>query len=175
MSATAKDVSVKLTHLDKKVCILVANERASESKDVDDPLADAHGLQATKEEGWAIDFQGAKGECGLAKYLNVYWVGSVNTFKHERDVGGVFDVRSVDTWNKRLIVRADDPDDAYFVLVLVEGDACYIRGYILGKDAKKGKWLRDYGDRESAFFVPVDALKDPRELKDLYIQLKKGE
>jgi hypothetical protein len=97
----------------------------------------------------------------------------VNTFKREKDVGATFEVRSIDNMSKSLLVRADDADDAYFVCVAVLGDACYIMGYLLGKDAKKGKWLRDPNGREPAFFVPVSALKDPRELKNLYLAISK--
>jgi len=165
-------ITVKLTAIEKRVAILVGDTRTSVSKD-DDDRPDAHGLEATREEGQKIDRQGATAESAFAKHLNVYWCGSVNTFKSEKDVGSVFEVRSIDSFKKSLIVRADDADDAYFVCVAVLDDACYIMGYLLGKDAKKGKWLRDVNGREPSFFVPVDFLRDPRELKDLYLKIKK--
>jgi hypothetical protein len=163
---------VKLTVIERRVAILVGETRTSVSKD-DDDLPDAHGLQADREMGLKIDRQGAIAECVLAKHLNVFWCGSINTFKREKDVGAAFEVRSIDSLKKRLIVRADDADDAYFVCIAVLDDACYIMGYMLGKDAKKGKWLQDINGRESAWFVPIDQLKDPRTLKDLYLAITK--
>src|SRR5215472_8892537 len=153
-------ISVKLTRIERQVAILVGETRTKVSKD-DDDRPDAHGLVTDREGGLKIDRMGAIAECVLAKHLNVFWCGSVNTFKSERDVGGSFEVRSTDSLKKRLIVRADDDDNHYFFGVVLLDDVCYITGYILGKDAKKGKWLDDPGDRESAFFVPREGQRDP--------------
>jgi hypothetical protein len=164
-------IPVKLTAIERKVAILIGETRTSVSKD-DDDRPDAHGLKANREDGLKIDRQGAIAECVLAKHLNVFWCGSVNTFKSEKDVGTVFEVRSIDDMSKRLIVRMDDPDDAYFVSVAVFDNVCYIKGYLLGRDAKKGKWLRDPNDREPAYFVPDEGLKDPQNLKILYLAIR---
>jgi hypothetical protein len=164
-------IIVKLTPIELQLATLVGQIRTRSSKG--DGMENAHGLEADLNEGLIIDILGAKGECILAKHLNVFWCGSVNTFKNERDVGAVFENRTIGELRRRLLVREGDLDEAYYVSTAVVNDIGYIKGYLLGKDAKKGKWLKDYADREPAYFIPDEYLKDPRELKDLYSTIRK--
>lgn len=159
-------IIILLTPIESRIATLVGEIRTQSSKARGMP--DKHGFTG---DGLQNDIVGSKGECGLSKHLNVFWCGSLDTFKLEKDVGSFFEVRSVGELNRRLIVREDDDDNAYFVLVAVVNDTCYIKGFLLGKEAKKGKYLKDYNDREPAYFVPDDQLRDPKELKDLYLQI----
>lgn len=102
---------------------------------------------------WGNDFDGAAAEMALAKYLNVYWDGSVNSFK-QPDVGE-FQVRSTNLLNGRLIIRPNDAvDDEIFVLVLTgEIPTISIVGWFRCGDAKKEKYWDD-----NAWWVPQEDL-----------------
>lgn len=107
--------------------------------------------------GWDIHIQGALGEMAVAKALNVYWSGSVNTFA-ACDLPGL-QVRTRSRHWYDLIVRSRDSDDEPFILVTGECPTFTVHGWIYGRDAKKPKWLREYGNRPAAYFVPQGALR----------------
>jgi hypothetical protein len=48
-------------------------------------MADRHGFDG---DGWGVHIEGALGEIAAAKALNIYWDGSVNTFKAD-DLAGI--------------------------------------------------------------------------------------
>ena len=117
-------------------------------------LQDKHGHDGA---GWNLHVEGACGELVVAKALGLYWDGSVNTFKTGDDVPGLqVRTRSKDWYE--LIIRKDDDPDAKFVLVTGVCPVYRIHGWMLGSDAMQEKWLKEYGGREAAYFVPQDAL-----------------
>ena len=71
-----------------------------------------HGFSGS---GWNEDIEGACAEMAVAKSLQIYWNGGVDTYK-DSDVGH-YQVRWSDKHNNSLIVRPDDADDAVFVFV----------------------------------------------------------
>jgi len=107
-------------------------------------------------DGWSEHIEGACGELAVAKALNVFWDGSVNTFKQD-DLPGL-QVRTRRRHEYDLIVRPSDDDDARWVLVTGRCPAYRVRGWILGSDAKQPEWLREHGGRPAAYFVPASAL-----------------
>lgn len=115
---------------------------------------DQHGYAG---EGWNIHIEGACGELALAKALNTYWNGSVNTFK-DFDVLDL-QVRTAPSHSHRLIVRPADPDQHRFVLVTGRCPNYRVHGWILGCDAKRVEWLAEEAKRPAAFFVPAAALQ----------------
>jgi hypothetical protein len=117
-------------------------------------LPDKHGYEG---EGWNIHIEGAAGELVVAKALGRYWDGSVGTFKRGGDVGNI-QVRTRSKITYDLIVRDDDKDDDWFVLVLGKIPTFYIAGYIQGVNAKNKDWLQTYGNRPPAYFVPQPVL-----------------
>jgi hypothetical protein len=114
--------------------------------------------------GWTEHIEGACGEIAVAKYLGIYWGGSVNTFKSE-DLGGGIQVRTRSRDDYDLIVRPGDNDDEIFVLVTGRCPHYTIRGWILGRDAKQGEFRADHGGRSSAYFVPQERLQCPSNLR----------
>ena len=63
-----------------------------------------------------------------------------------------------------LLVRDDDANDRYYILVIgdhVAGSSLRVVGGIWGKEAKKSEWRRDHGGYGDAWFVPQDALTAP--------------
>lgn len=111
------------------------------------------------EDSWTVDIEGAGAEMAVAKYRNVFWMGSIGKFKKEADVSGM-EVRSTTLEHGSLIIREGDNDDARFVLVVGKLPYKKIVGWIYGREAKQSKWLRAPNSREPAYFVPQNALRD---------------
>lgn len=114
----------------------------------------SHGFRG---QGFDIHILGAAGELALAKALGIYWTGHINTFK-QPDLGTNIQVRTRSSHTYDLIVRDGDADDELFVLVTGTLPAFHIWGWIRGGDAKQREYLKTYGSRPEAFFVPHDAL-----------------
>jgi hypothetical protein len=114
-------------------------------------LRDAHGFDGGG--AWDIDVMGASAEMALAKMLNIYWCGDVNTFKLP-DVGSL-QVRSTSLEHGSLIVRENDSDNDIFVLMILERPSTYhFGGWTFGVDAVQRKYRRAPNGRPPAFFVP---------------------
>lgn len=119
-------------------------------------LADAHGYSG--DDGWTAHIEGACGELVVAKLLGLYWDGSVNTFQRGGDVADL-QVRTRSKHYYELIVRPNDKDDARFILVTGIAPVYRVRGWILGRDAKRPEWSQTHGGRPAAFFVPHGSLQ----------------
>jgi hypothetical protein len=117
-------------------------------------LPDAFGFAGA---GWSEHVEGAGGELAFAKATKRYWNGSVNTFKNG-DVGTV-QVRTRRDPKYDLLVRPGDSDDDAFVLVIGTIPKFCVVGWLYGREAKQEKWLRTYGNRPAAYFVPQAALR----------------
>jgi hypothetical protein len=113
--------------------------------------------------GWTEHCEGACGEYAVAKVLGIPWTGTVDTFKSD-DLPGI-QVRTRSKHNYDLIVRKHDSDTAIWILVTGISPNYKVHGWILGADAKKQQWLREYAGRPEAFFVPTSELKPMSELK----------
>lgn len=117
-------------------------------------LRDRHGYQG--EDPWEGDIQGAAAELAVAKKLGRYWDGSVNTFKRG-DVGAA-QVRSTPRRDGSLIVRSNDSEDDFYILVTGAIPEFNVVGYIRGADAKADRFRRAPAGRPAAWFVPQSAL-----------------
>lgn len=117
--------------------------------------------RAGQEQGEALTWQqhieGALGEMAFAKWRNLYWSGSVNTFQNGGDVGAI-QVRTGSKPGHRLIIRESDKDEDVFVLLTGRAPTYTIHGWIRGRDAKRPEWRTDPGGHGIAFFVPQEAL-----------------
>lgn len=134
--------------------------RRRQLESIKDGRKDNHGFDG---EGWNEHIEGACGECATAKHLNVYWDGSVNAFSSP-DVGK-YHVRTRSRHDYELIIRpGNDNDESIFICVTGRCPEYRIRGWIVAKDAKKPEYLKDYGKRPPAFFVPHSALRPMSEL-----------
>lgn len=153
---------IELDICDIEVAKTIANLRQEESKKKG--LKNNHGFNPSEEEDRQKNINGAAAELAVAKWLNIYFVGSVNTFKEIPDVGR-FEIRHTELDNGSLIVRKPDPDDRRYILVTGKLPKLNIRGWLLGADAKKTQWCRDYGGRPPAWFVPQNGLKSLDKLK----------
>jgi hypothetical protein len=134
-------------------------------------LPDKHGFEGGTAEGTHIHCCGAVAEFAVGKALDIHWGGSVNTFKRGGDVGH-FQVRYRSQEHYQLIVRADDRDEDIFILVRGTPPTLDVVGWLTGKDAKNPEWVRRYGGRPPAFFVPDDQLKPTVDLLKQYLKDK---
>ena len=124
-------------------------------------LPDKYGFTG---DGWSVHIEGACGELAVAKALNMYWAGTVNTFKSKADVGKL-EVRTRSRHDYDLLVRPDDKDESIFIHVTGKAPEFKIHGWLLGKDAKQPNFLQNYGGRDGAYFVPSSNLKSLDELR----------
>lgn len=109
------------------------------------------------KNSWSDHIEGAAGEMAFAKALNIYCSGHVNV-GHSLDVGD-FQVRTRSKPYYDLIIRQDDADDEKFALVIGESPHFHVIGWIYGREGKKPEWLKDYGNRPLAWFVPQGELR----------------
>jgi hypothetical protein len=121
-------------------------------------LQDKHGLN--KEDALYAHTIGALGELAFCKKQQIVWPAHVNTFKNIPDVNE-FEIRTGGQSWYDLLVRNDDDDNAPFVLVrVIKYPQCLeVVGWLYGAECKKRKWLKDYGKREPAYFVPSQVLR----------------
>jgi len=148
------DDRVVLSESEMKLAAMVGVNRNVES--MSKGLKDKHGFTG---DGWSVHIEGACGELAFAKYRNRHWSGSVNTFKRGGDVGEV-QVRTRSRHDYDLIVRQDDKDDDYFVLVTGTAPEFRIRGFIVARDAKQmGDCINEHGSRPPAWFIPAGKLR----------------
>ena len=110
------------------------------------------------DSAWETDVEGAISEFVAAKFLGIEWQAGINTF-HAPDVG-LIQVRTTQRTDGKLIVRNDDSDDEAFVLVTGTYPNYFICGWLLGKEAKKEKWIYNPNNKGAAWFVPQEALHD---------------
>lgn len=116
------------------------------------------------EDGWTHNIEGAIGELVVAKFLKIYWPGSVDTFQTKPDLS----VGEVKTRSKHwhdLLVRTYDVEDGNDdkVFILVTGHSSrndfQVRGWITAGEVRRDEWWKAVGGRPAAWFVPVSALR----------------
>ena len=126
-----------------------------------DNRPNSHGLDDNKD--WEIHINGAIGEMIVAKAFNLYWDGSINTFKTQPDVAGL-QVRTRSKDEYELLVRPDDDNDKIFVHVTGKRFKYKVKGWKMGRDCKRKEWFKTFDRRPPAYFVPDYELHDIRTL-----------
>lgn len=138
----------------------IANLRISESKRLG--LKERFDTPMSKEHNFNINLRGTLGEIAVAKYLNQYWAGTVNTFHTLSDVGLEVEVRTTIYAEKKLILRDNDPEDAYYFQVLqMNNETFRILGFIHGSYAKVKEYYYTTNERPKAYFIPQSDLIKP--------------
>lgn len=147
-------MNVTLTPDEVRRAVWVGVERQLEARRLN--LPDRHGFTG---DGWGEHIEGAAGELAVAKLLGWELDATVNTFKAGGDLGEKVQVRTRSEHWMELIVRPDDRDGDYFVLVTGRIPRFRVRGWYPGGAAKRPEWLQSHGGRPPAFFVPQGKLK----------------
>lgn len=122
------------------------------------------------EDGWGHHVEGACGEVAVAKFLNVFWSASLETFGMEPDLRPNIEVKTRSSHNYDLLIRKHEDLSQIFVLVTGLAPDFWIRGWAVGADVVSDKWIRRHGGRPEAWFIPVSELStDWLELKKTHI------
>lgn len=123
---------------------------------------DRHGC---KGPGWDQHIEGAAGEMAVCAVMGLFWHPTVGTFK-DADIGTVVQVRTRSSHDYDLIIRDDDNEDHVYVLVTGQRGTYRVRGWIVGKDAKRDEWFgAKEKTREDCWWVPQNALVPMSELR----------
>lgn len=152
---------IELNDVDFKFAVKIGQKRQEEA--LAKNLPDKYGFDGIA--GLAVHIEGAAGEMAVAQALNIPWDATINTFKSLPDLGANIEIRTRSKSEYDLLVRPDDQDDKIFILVTRKGAQKFdVIGWIKAKDAKQNQWLKTYGNRPGAFFVPKEYLKKIEEL-----------
>ncbi len=144
-----REVSVTLTWYEARLAAGVGLERQVAA--MRDGRPDKHGFSGS---GWEVHLHGAGAEMAFAKASGKYWDGSVDVFRVP-DVGDIHvRSRSGDGPREDLIIRSEDDPDAPYVLVVGRMPQYVVVGWLMGRDARRQEWVKDYGGRPPAWFVP---------------------
>jgi hypothetical protein len=145
-------VDVRLSWYECELAASVGCKRQLKALEQGNP--DKHGFEGL---GWDNHVEGAAAEMAVAKARGLYWGAHVNIFG-DADLGTRVQVRLRTQHHYDLIVRPNDADDHAFVLVTGRLPDYTIHGWIWGNAAKHPEWLKTYGNRPAAYFVPKQAL-----------------
>lgn len=103
---------------------------------------------------WRPHILGAMAELAFAKWANVYWEGSVNTFRGRPDVAGC-EVRWARDDELKIYPReAADKANTKFVLVRGVGPTFDVLGWAYGRDALAFPARRKHPQGPEAHFIP---------------------
>ena len=150
------NITITLTNSEYKAAVDCANMRMFTSNEAG--WNNASVQRRTHAKRMQDEIVGACGEIALCKHMKMFWSPSVNTFHAIPDVGSNIEVRATDQENGSLIVRDNDADDRWYILVTGEPPTMTIRGRIKGSAAKQTQFLRDPHSLRPAWFVPQNAL-----------------
>jgi len=162
MSAESRYVT--LTQEEMEIAAMVGCRRRSESKSM--ARGDKHGLgndgkkpYSDNSDFWGMDIEGAAAEMAYCKFRDKFWSGSVNSFK-KADCGQNVQIRSTHHETGSLIIRSDDSDDDFYVLLVGTSPTFRVCGWIKGTDGKSEEFTRAPNGRPPAFFIPQHKLNE---------------
>jgi hypothetical protein len=159
-TAQSENATVAMSWIEYQIAIQVAVARQIENLQKGRP--DRYGC--AMDTGWQMHIDGAAGEAAFAKYMGIYWSGSLGDLKAD-DVGS-FQVRTCNPAGKKrtsLILHEADDDSKLFVLVLgptySENSVTFtFPGWIVAKEGKSERFWNDPTGKRPAYFVPIAAL-----------------
>lgn len=125
---------------------------------------------ATNSNGsWELDMLSCQAELAVAKYLNLYWDGSVGDYDAP-DVGGCVEVRCRRRIDYELIMYKKDKSHLPFVLVFGQANSpeFLLKGWAFGYEGKLDEYWRDPAVGRPAYFVPHEVLRPMSELWEAY-------
>lgn len=102
---------------------------------------------------------GACGELAVCKAFGWEWSESVNTFHEIPDVADNVEVRSTGHLDGSLIVRDNDDETRWYVLVVGKPPNMTVVGRIKGYEARQNQFVRNPHGHRRAWFVPQNALE----------------
>lgn len=169
-------MKIQLTWYEAEMAAKVGMARALSSMSAGHD-AFKHGLGKDEVGLFDMDIKGAAAECAVAKALNMFWDGSVDTFHEKADIGEDIEVRSVKDIQRHLLVRPQDPVEKRNYVLVVDlwrkgGEPNYIiQGWLPGEECVQEEFKTDFGrpERPPCFGVPVSRLRPISTLRTLAI------
>jgi len=118
-----------------------------------------HKSKGLGEGGFDIDVQAAAAEMAVAKALDIYWDGSVGTFKSKADIGLNIEVRH-SIKGPSLIIRPGDQRNSVYIYVEGKLPDYEVKGYMTYEEAEenKEKYWKNPGGKGRVWFVPPSDL-----------------
>lgn len=144
---------VELTDLEWRLGAEIGFQRQCES--VRRGRKDQHGFK-DRGDGLGNHINGACGE--IAKWRGIYFDPTINNFQ-AADIGKRVQVRTRSMHEYDLLVPENAKDGDVYVHVTGIAPLLCIRGWMLAGAPKQDKWLKPYGGRESAWFIPSSELR----------------
>jgi hypothetical protein len=126
-----------------------------------------------KSGSWAWHVEGAMAEMAVAKYLGLFWSGTVGVLG-PGDVAGVIEVRQTDRHGGRLIIRPKDAGRVPYVLVTGFFGEYRLQGWLYGDEGRREQYLNAPNGRPPAYMVPQNELRPMSELVLLTQQESNG-
>jgi len=124
-----------------------------------------------EDEGWNNHIEGTCGEIAAAKFLNLYWSGTQETFGKETDLRPMIEVKTGSKHSHRLLIRKHEDLDQVFIWVTGTAPTFQIHGWCLGRDVAIDEHLDSPSGRPEAWFIPPKLLSaDWTELKKTYLR-----
>lgn len=154
-------ILVPLESYEFDLAVYVGGRRCQEAHAIGG--AASYSQRSGKLDDQQVHIMGAGAEVAVAKWLNLFWPGTVNTWrKGVADVGRLVEVRWRSQPHYQLKVQLDD--DPQRIYVLVRGSFLIV-GWLWGKEAMQREWIKDFGAVGSpAYFPPNEKLRPPNEL-----------
>lgn len=165
---TPSPVRIVLSLEAERLALAVAVRRHESS--VKKGLAGKYGGATDGPLSLRLHEMGACAECAVATFLDEPLPDHVDVWS-VADIGEDIAVRGRSEWGYDLIKRPHEPVQWRYVLVTVSRSRAsgrpvgWIRGWMHGSDMERPEWLRRYGGRPAAYFVPARYLTDPQALR----------
>lgn len=124
--------------------------------------------QNTALQGWQNHIDGALGEMVLAKWLGVFYEGSINTFTTMPDVED-YEVKTTAWADGKLIIPPyeKDKERKYVLVVTAAAPEFKLAGWVTAARGMNEKWLYPLRkEREPTFNVPQGELFAMSDLKN---------
>lgn len=113
----------------------------------------------TPDDCWKTHIVGALAELAFAKWAQVYWEGSINTFRGRADVAGVEVRWAKDGELKILPSEVREKPNTKFVLVIGTTPKFEVVGWAHARDAISYAARKKRPDGPDAHFIPGRNLK----------------
>jgi hypothetical protein len=118
----------------------------------------------TSDQRRMTNYRGVLAEIAVSRMLNLCWTGCGKGATGLKDVGNLFQVRSIGDIALGLLCRSSDLDSDPFVLVYVDQDrSCQALGWEYAEHVKEQGRARDVGSDKVCWILRNDRLR-PMEL-----------
>lgn len=154
----------------------VAISRYSKRHNMHDKRASDQYVNGVYVDGDRVHGLGEVSACAIAKHFSLEFINSLNSFKNA-DLPHNIEARLIGNNRYGLRVKIDDVDSRRVVGCVIppgkERQTYRLPGWIIAKDGKQARWLRDPKDQKKPIFlVPQCKLRPLSELWEIILKEK---